>query len=99
MLKQVKKLERYKDFTFLSTPVNFDKFFKNKAYDVVQIHDITPIKKGSDEVIGFCGVFKWDGKNIKSIDHDSYTPDMLIYGYDEFTNNDEKCLDILVVDW
>ena len=98
MIEQCKAMKRYCTFTYLNKPVWFDEFFKNKNYSRVQLHDMTPIGN-TGEIVGFCGVAKWENNILSPLDGDCYTPRMRVYGYEEFTLNDEKCLDILVKEW
>ena len=48
--------------------------------------------------MGFSGVFEWKNNTIKSLDYDTYSEDMEVLGYCEFSNektNINKGLDIL----
>lgn len=38
--------------------------------------------------MGFFGAFSWDGEKITPLDHDTYSEEMLVIGYDFFTNPD-----------
>ncbi len=99
-LKQrVSNNERYKDFIFLEKPTEFDKtdLFSDK-YAEIQLHDVSEIP-GYPDVVGFCGVFKIEDGKINSLDYDSYDPQMIVVGYQEFTHNDEVCLDLLTTGW
>ena len=95
--KIIKEYERYKNFTILDKPVKFRELFHGKDIETVQLHSIEVINIGFNVkgIIGFSGVFSWKNDTIESIDHDSYTDMMLVYGYE--LNND--ILDILVKDW
>lgn len=96
--KSLKNNPRYKDFIFLPEPIPFNEYFKDKSYHIVQIHDLTPV--GSDDIVGFAGVCRWHNGNLMSIDGDSYTKSMKVYGFKEFRNKDnEICLDVLSYDW
>ena len=98
--KLVKTNERYKDFTLLECPVRFKDMQADNDIDVVQLHDIYPC--GDNEIVGFCGICSWKDNILTSLDGDSYTDEMLVYGYSWFTNEEEgitKGLDILVEDW
>ena len=99
-IEKIKANPRYSDFTYLDAPVMFDEFFKDKDYDVVQIQDINPISEIYPDPIGFAGQFEWKSNEITSLDGDSYTKDMPVHGYKEYTSNDgEKCVDILTDKW
>lgn len=100
-LDYIKSKERYEDFTFFDEPVMFNEFFKDSDYDVVQIHDINKlhIKGHEDEIVGFAGSFKWKDNTLFSLDGDSYTEKMKVYGYELFDYEGEKGLDILVKEW
>jgi len=99
-LKQrVSNLDRYKDFTILKKPMEFDKtdLFSDK-YAEIQLHDVNKILDYPD-VVGFCGVFKIENGEIVSLDGDSYGPKMIIVGYEEFEYDNELCLDLLTIRW
>ena len=100
-ISEIRKIKRYSDFIFLNKPEKFKDLFNNKTYDCVQVHDLTPI--GGSDVVGFAGQFSWHENKIKSLDGDSYTSGMSIYGYKEFTFEDHEeillGLDILVEEW
>lgn len=91
--------DRYKDFTFLEKPTEFDKtdLFSDE-YAIIQLHDVKEIP-GYPDVLGFCGVFKIGSGEIISLDGDSYDPKMIVVGYQEFTHNNEICLDLLTIGW
>lgn len=104
MDKELKELilskDRYNDFIILDNPVLFKDLFKDKDYDVVQVHDTTlfSYENGEKDIVGFSGVFEWKNNTIKSLDYDTYSEDMEILGYCEFLNeetNVNKGLDIL----
>ncbi len=97
-----KKLKRYKSFKSGDLRL-FSDLFRDHDYDLVQIHDATPLEDSKD-VIGFAGVFKWQNNKIIPLDGDIYTSQMPVIAYKKFDhkNNDgsiEKCLDILVEEW
>lgn len=87
---------RYKDFTYFDESQEFCELFKNQNYDIVQVHDMTPV---GNNIVGFAGQFKWQDNKIVSLDGDSYTKHMSVLGYKEFDNAGLKCLDILSDDW
>lgn len=97
----IEKLERYKTFNLLKNPIPFNELFIEN-YNVVQLHSIQKIE---DSIIGFCGVFKWEYGALYPLDGDSYSENMLVYGYEKFYTSKEKCgqeydgLDILVYEW
>ena len=88
-----KSLVRYQDFIEIE-PTSFNILFKNRSYETVQLHDITPLD-GMNDVPGFVGSFSWSENKLIPLDGDSYYSEMLVYGYKE-TNG---ILDILVKDW
>ena len=97
---RVKHNPRYSNFTYLDNPLTFNEFFKDKDYDVVQIHDIRSISEFIPDPIGFVGKFKWKSNTITSLDEDSYTDKMPIWGFEEYTNKDGmKCIDVLTDNW
>ena len=86
---------RYKDFLWLKHPDVFKYTIGDK--DLVQIHDIHPNNYG---IVGYCGSFEWKNGEIKSLDGDVYSSDMLIYGFRCFNSeNDKVGIDILVTEW
>ena len=99
-ISRIKNNPRYCDFTYFENPIMFDQCFKDKDYDVVQVHDIKPISDIYPDPIGFVGQFKWESNTITSLDGDSYTSEMPIYGFEEFTSEEGwKCVDILTDKW
>ena len=67
MDKELKELilskDRYNDFTILDNPVSFKDLFKDRDYDVVQVHDTTlfSYEDGEKDIVGFSGVFEKEG--------------------------------------
>lgn len=100
-ISEIKRIKRYENFNFLNKPEPFCDLFKDKSYDCVQVHDLTPI--GGSDVVGFAGQFLWHERRLKSLDGDSYTANMPVYGFKEFTYEDHEetmlGLDILVDEW
>jgi len=95
----VKTTDRYKDFIILNNGVPFADFFKDKNISRVQLHSITPCGKNLDDIVGFCGKFKWESNELSSLDGDSYNKNMTIFGYSWFKDkNGNQCLNILVRD-
>ena len=93
----IKEDVRYKDFILLDEPIAFCEMFTNQNIPCVQLHSMQTFgDENEQDVIGFCGCFKWNDNNITSLDGDTYTKDTTIYGYSWFTNKNEKCLNILV---
>lgn len=95
-IKKLKVNNRYKTFTFFDKAVCFKDYFKDKDYKTVQVHDMTPC---GEDILGFSGVFSWKKNQLTSLDGDSYTSQMPVWGYHEFIHEGEKCLDILVEEW
>lgn len=98
-IKRIKNNPRYEDYIFLDEPVWFEEYFNDKDYPIVQIHDINPISSRLPDPIGFVGRFRWKANEIISLDGDSYTSHMLIYGLDEFEYEGQTCLNILTDRW
>ena len=97
IIKNLKKSDRYKDFIYFDEPVIFDKYFNNYSFDIVQVHDMTPILDG---IVGFAGQFNWSNGKLIPLDGDTYETDMKVWGYKKFIGQDKEiCLDILVTDW
>ena len=88
-----KNLPRYEDFIEIK-PTPFNILFKDRDFETVQLHSIEPLNDLSD-IIGFVGAISWLNNELKSLDGDSYYPEMLVYGYKET----DEGLDILVKDW
>ena len=97
----VKANDRYSSFIILKEPVSFLKLFQGKDIPCVQLHSIEMCSfDDTAGIVGFCGSFSWINDRIKSLDGDSYTTSMNVYGYEWFDHDGEKCLDILVgEDW
>ena len=95
-LSKVKEDERFKDFTYFDEPKWFDEFAKDIDFARVEIIDMRP---AFDSVIGFVGVFEWKSNTIKPLDGDSYMAHMPIYGIDEFTINEQRCISIITDKW
>jgi hypothetical protein len=96
----IKNLDRYSDFILLENPVQFDILFKDRKFDVVQVHSTSLVDENN--IVGFCGVFEWNNNTIISLDGDSYNKFMNVIGYEEFTNKEENIqtgIDILVENW
>lgn len=69
--------------------VEFTELFAGKPYDCVQLHSAQIISyRDQKDVAGFFGAFSWDGEKITPLDHDTYSEEMLVIGYDLFTNPD-----------
>ena len=99
-INRIKNNPRYSDFTYFDEPVMFDEYFKDKNYDVVQVYDISPISDKYPEPIGFAGKFEWKANTITPLDGDSYTSQMPIYGFEEFTSDKGLIgVDILTDKW
>ena len=97
--------ERYDDFVFIkdafsgSTNMPFRLFATDDNYHIVQIYDLSLIPN-ADDIIGFAGQFKWENNKITSLDGDNYDPDMTIWGYKIFRDDDgNTCLTVLSNDW
>ena len=98
--KDIKSLKRYENFTLLETPVPFNEMYKNIDIPIVQVHSLAPA--GENDIVGFCGAFKWTNNTIDSIDGDTYNEEMMVHGYKWFSSSEleTNCLDILVEnDW
>lgn len=95
-----KENNRYKDFILLDTPIPFNKMWKDKNINIVQLYCIEPC--GENHIVGFCGQCAWKNNTIYPLDDDSYYSSMLVYGYKWVSNKKEginKGLDILVYDY
>lgn len=86
---------RYKDFVFLKEPVEFSILFKDIDFPEVQVHAGAVI---FDTLVGFMGAFKWTHNTITPLDGESYSTEMLVYGFRIFRDGVslENNLDILV---
>ena len=102
----IRNNDRYKDFTIYDAPIlirPFSEIFKDKDIDLVQVHSIETYNTEENiDIVGFIGSFSWIDNRLKSIDGDSYDENMLIYGYNWWSNpyiRIDKALDILVKDF
>lgn len=78
----------------------FKKLFTGKNYYLVQLFDIHNYGTEDNPIItGFAGTFKWVDDVLVALDGDSYDDDMVVVGYQEFVNNNEPALNILVEEW
>ena len=98
-IDRIKNNPRYSDFTYFENPIMFNEYFKDKDYDTVQIIDIRPISDIYPDPIGFVGKFEWKSNTITSLDGDSYTEHMPIYGYHEFEHDGQACVSVLTDEW
>lgn len=93
--------DRYEGFTFLDKPVCFKDMFKDKDFDVVQLHStqIIDIGNGIKDIVGFCGAFKWHNNEITPLDGDDYNNNFNVLGFEEFDYEENgmqlKGIDIL----
>ena len=76
-----------RNFTMLDKPISFIELYKDRDIEVIQIFM---------KDVGFCGAFNWDDNIVKTLDGDSYSKNMTVYGYEWFDN--EKGLNLLVGD-
>lgn len=97
--------ERYNDFIPITDPFSgptntpFSTYFKNDRYHIVQVYDLSIIPS-ADDIVGFAGQFRWENDKITSLDGDSYSPDMTIWGYEICRDDDgNTCLTVLSNDW
>lgn len=98
----VRKSDRYSDFSIVEVPKKFKEMFLNQDIPYVQVHSVQTYEVGSkSDIIGFCGSFTWMKNELDSLDGDSYNENMLVLGYQWFTDErGNKCLDVLVGnDW
>lgn len=97
----VKSDSRYKDFVIMDEPAVFSKLFADQDIPCVQLHSIQVYENSNEEdIVGFCGSFRWENNEIIPLDGDSYAKETTVYGYSWFINGNAKCLDILVgEDW
>ena len=94
--------ERYKNFNILDKPVSLKEFAKDRDYPYIQVHSAQIFKYDDiiKDIVGFCGVCKFENNRVEPLDGDSYSDDMEILAYADFECEDgEKGLDILVEDW
>ena len=99
----VRKSDRYSDFKILEIPKEFKEMFLNQNISRVQVHSVQiyEASSGKLDIVGFCGSFAWARNKLDPLDGDSYNENMLVLGYQWFTDErGNKCLDILVGnDW
>lgn len=86
----IKNLDRYKNFLFLINPIPFNKLFKDKDFDCVQLHSTQIF--GEKDIVGFCGSFLWKDNKLKPLDGDSYLEDVEVIGYDFFSYNENEMI-------
>lgn len=95
-IENIKNHPRYKRFTFFEVPVAFNEYFKDKDYNLVQVHDISDCT----DPVGYVGDFEWKSNVLKPLDGDTYNEDMTIWGFNVFINKDiQECLDVLSTDY
>lgn len=68
----------------LDHPQRFCDLFHNKDFDLVQVNCFML------NDVHFCGSFKWENNMIVSLDGDSYSDDVFVFGYEEFTNEEHN---------
>ncbi len=96
--------ERYKGFVWPEKPVEFNKFFANQSFDVVQVHTCEPCFDDAGKIIaivGFCGLFEWKHNILRPLDHDSYSDHPVVYAFSFFEKKEhgiQNGLNILVGD-
>jgi hypothetical protein len=91
----VKNNDRYENFVIVDEPKPFNKMFTDQDISYVQTHSTTVVDENT--LVGcFSGVFEWKDNKIISLDGDSYSENMIVFGYEWFENEGKKCLDILV---
>ncbi len=98
-IKRIAEMQkRYRQFVLMDNPAPFcnTPLFSEK-YECIQIHDVTPV--GEDDIIGFAGRCRIRDGKLVSLDGDSYSPEMIVFGYKEFENENGICLDLLVDEW
>ncbi len=100
-LREILKNEKDRHFTIFDTPVVFKEYFAGQDIESVELHSIATLE--DESAIYFVGAFEWKNDTVKSLDGDSYNPDMKVYGYEWWSREDlgiDKGLDILVgSDW
>lgn len=98
-IKEIAKKEhQFNSHFFLDDPIPFSELFKDKNINVVDVYSIYSAEMGSV----FCGTFRWENNDIRSLDGDTYNKDMLVYAYEKIINesNGFSSLSILVgTDW
>lgn len=105
LLQYVLSNERYKNFTVIE-PTVFKDLFDNKNLDIVQLFSIQPFSIDNDyefDIVGFCGQCSWIDNKLNPLDDDSYSDNMIVYGY-EYWEQDMygkllRGVDILVLNW
>ena len=80
--KEVKKLERYKNYVILDRPIKFSDWLKDSEYIIVQAQSL---EKCLDSIVGYVGVFGWEKNKINLIDGAIRSPNFTVYGYQEFS--------------
>ena len=63
--KEVKKLERYKNYVILDRPIKFSDWLKDSEYIIVQVQSL---EKCLDSIVGYVGIFGWEKNKINLID-------------------------------
>lgn len=102
VLYHLKMEDKYKNFVFYEEGRSFDALFKNKHYDLAQIHRIVPVKNKTDEVVDFLhfkGAFSWNSIYKNYLNNEPSPTNWKIYGSHEFeTETEEKGIDILIIE-
>lgn len=91
----------YKNFILLDKPVMFCEMFANQNIPFVQLYSTQVYETENKQyIVGFCGCFEWNNDEVIPLDGDSYSKNIMVYGYEWFIIENEKYLSILVgEDW
>ena len=86
---------KYKDFTVLQKATPFNEFYKDVDIPEVSVHSL---QVAGDDIVGFCGWFKWINNELISGDGDSYNSKMKVIAYKKYRLEGEDRIAIIVGD-
>ena len=94
--------EKYKSFMMFKKSRTFEELFKDREFDIVQVHRFIPMKNRDNDVIDFLhfkGAFTWNSVYMNYVNNEASPTKWKIYGYRESgAGTSERILDILIIE-